>query len=222
MKRNQNNQSFMQRVKEWIKAHKIWSIIIAIAIIIIAFAVDGANQEQQEQDNKQAVEQSEKQHAKEDKAKKEKADKKEVASKSEKAENDVKETKADVKKNEQSDELSNDFRMDASNYLNQVATAYMTLGDLQTATSESEMISIIKEGQAEYDKANQYYNAIDPQNDKEQKIYEKISRIDGLSSRALMNVETGLNEYDTELIESATEDIEQAGDIANEIENEVE
>ena len=66
MKINQNNQSFMQKVKEWIKEHKILTVIIAVALIIVSFAVDGANQEQQEKENKQATEQSEKQQAKED------------------------------------------------------------------------------------------------------------------------------------------------------------
>ena len=98
----------------------------------------------------------------------------------------------------------------------------MTLGDLQTATSESEMMSIIKDGQAEYDKSNLYFTQLDPQNEKEEEIFEKLSEIDRLTSRALVDVESGLNEYDTELINSATLDIEQAGQIATEIGNEVE
>ena len=222
------NQSFMQKVKEWIKAHKVASTFIAIAVIIAAFAIDSNNQEQQEKENKQAVEQSEKQHAKEDKAKDEKAkedkadkaeeDNKEVAN----AESDVEEVKTDVEENKQDDELSDEFRTHASNYLDQVAISYMTLGDLQTATTESEMMSIIKDGQTEYNKSNQHYTQIDPQNEKEQEVFEQISKIDGLTSRALMNVEAGLNDYDTELIELATEDIEEAGQIATEIENEVE
>ena len=218
-----NNQSFMQKVKEWIKAHKVASTFIAIAVIIAAFAIDNENQEQQEKENKQAVEQSEKQQAKEDKAKDEKAnevevDNEEVAN----AENDVEEVKTDVEESNKDDELSDEFRTHASNYLDQVAISYMTLGDLQTATTESEMMSIIKDGQAEYNKSNQHYTQIDPQNEKEQEVFEQISKIDGLTSRALMNVEAGLNDYDTELIELATEDIEEAGQIATEIENEVE
>lgn len=228
MKRNQNNQSFIQKVKEWIKANKVKSIIIAALVIMAAFAMDDPSQEQQEKENKQAVEQSEKQHAKEDKAKDEKVkdekadevevDNEEVAN----AESDVEEVKTDVEENKQDDELSDEFRTNASDYLNQVAISYMTLGDLQTATSESEMMSVIKDGQSEYDKSNQYFTKLDPQNEKEQEIFEKLSEIDGLTSRALMNVETGLNDYDTELIELATKDIEEAGQIATEIENEVE
>lgn len=229
MKRNQNNQSFMQKVKEWIKANKVKSIIIAILVIIVAFAIDDPSQEQQEKDNKPATEQSEKQHAKEDKADK-KADEKEVDNKEvadagndvEEVKTDVEEVKTDVEENKQDDELSDEFRTYASNYLDQVAISYMTLGDLQTATSESEMMSVIKDGQSEYDKSNQYFTQLDPQNDKEQKIFEKLSKIDGLTSRALMNVEAGLNDYDADLINSATEDIEQAGQIATEIETEVE
>ena len=218
-----NNQSFTQKVKEWIKAHKVASTFIAIAVIIAAFAIDNENQEQQEKENKQAVEQSEKQHAKEDKAKEEKADEVEVDNEEvANAENDVEEVKTDVEESNKDDELSDEFRTHASNYLDQVATSYMTLGDLQTATTESEMMSIIKDGQAEYNKSNQHYTQIDPQNEKEQEVFEQISKIDGLTSRALMNVEAGLNDYDTELIELATEDIEEAGQIATEIESEVE
>ncbi|HJF68539.1 MAG TPA: hypothetical protein K8V85_09540 [Staphylococcus kloosii] len=218
-----NNQSFTQKVKEWIKAHKVASTFIAIAVIIFAFAIDSNNQEQQEKENKQVVEQSEKQHAKEDKAKEEKADEVEVDNEEvANAENDVEEVKTDVEENKQDDELSDEFRTHASNYLDQVAISYMTLGDLQTATTESEMMSIIKDGQAEYNKSNQHYTQIDPQNEKEQEVFEQISKIDGLTSRALMNVEAGLNDYDTELIELATEDIEEAGQIATEIESEVE
>lgn len=218
-----NNQSFTQKVKEWIKANKVKSIIIAALVIMAAFAIDNANQEQKEKDNKQAIEQSEKQHAKEDKAKEDKADEVEVDNEEvANAENDVEEVKTDVEENKQDDELSDEFRTHASNYLDQVATSYMTLGDLQTATTESEMMSIIKDGQAEYNKSNQHYTQIDPQNEKEQEVFEQISKIDGLTSRALMNVEAGLNDYDTELIELATEDIEEAGQIATEIESEVE
>lgn len=216
-----NNQSFMQKVKEWIKAHKVASTFIAIAVIIAAFAIDNAEQEQQEKENKQATEQSEKQHEKEDKAKDEKADEIEVDNEEvANTENDVEEVETDVEESKQ-DELSDEFRTNASNYLDQVAISYMTLGDLQTATTESEMMGIIKDGQAEYNKSNQYYTQIDPQNEKEQELFEKISKIDGLTSRALMNVEAGLN-YDTELIDLATEDIEKAGQIATEIETEVE
>lgn len=217
-----NNQSFMQKVKEWIKAHKVASTFIAIAVIIAAFVIDNAEQEQQEKENKQATEQSEKQHEKEDKAKDEKADEIEVDNEEvANTENDVEEVETDVEESKQ-DELSDEFRTNASNYLDQVAISYMTLGDLQTATTESEMMGIIKDGQAEYNKSNQYYTQIDPQNEKEQEVFEKISKIDGLTSRALMNVEAGLNDYDTELIDLATEDIEKAGQIATEIETEVE
>lgn len=225
MKRNQNNQSFMQNVKSWIKEHKILTVIIAVALIIVSFAVDGANQEQQEKENKQATEQSEKQQAKDDKADEKEVDNKEVAdagSDVEEVETDVEEVKTDVEESKQDDELSSEFRTYASNYLDQVALSYMTLGDLQTATSESEMMSVIKDGQAEYDKSNLYFTQLDPQNEKEQKVFEKLSEIDRLTSRALVDVESGLNEYDTELINSATEDIEQAGQIATEIEIEVE
>ena len=220
-----NNQPFMQKVKEWIKAHKVASTFIAIAVIIFAFAIDNAEQEQQAKDNKPATEQSEMQHAKYDKADEKEVDNKEVAdagSDVEEVETDVEEVKTDVEENKQDEELSSEFRTYASNYLDQVALSYMTLGDLQTATSESEMMSIIKDGQAEYDKSNLYFTQLDPQNEKEEEIFEKLSEIDRLTSRALVDVESGLNEYDTELINSATLDIEQAGQIATEIGNEVE
>lgn len=220
-----NNQSFMQKVKEWIKAHKVASTFIAIAVIITAFAIDNAEQEQQAKDNKPATEQSEKQQAKDDKADEKEVDNKEVAdtgSDVEEVETDVEEVKTDVEENKQDEELSSEFRTYASNYLDQVALSYMTLGDLQTATSESEMMSIIKDGQAEYDKSNLYFTQLDPRNEKEEEIFEKLSEIDRLTSRALVDVESGLNEYDTELINSATLDIEQAGQIATEIGNEVE
>lgn len=225
MKRNQNNQSFMQKVKEWIKANKVKSIIIAALVIMAAFAMDDPSQEQQEKDNKPATEQSEKQQAKDDKADEKEVDNKEVTDTGNDVEEigtDVEESKTDVEENKQDDELSDEFRTNASDYLNQVAISYMTLGDLQTATSESEMMGVIKDGQSEYDKSNQYFTKLDPQNEKEQEIFEKLNEIDGLTSRALINVEAGLNDYDADLINSATEDIEQAGQIATEIEIEVE
>ena len=213
-----NNQSFMQKVKEWIKAHKVASTFIAIAVIITAFAIDDAEQEQQAKDNKPATEQSEKQNKKDDKADEKEVDNKEVADTG----SDVEEVETDVEENKQDDELSSEFRTYASNYLDQVALSYMTLGDLQSATTESEMMSVIKDGQAEYDKSNLYFTQLDPQNEKEQKIFEKLSEIDRLTSRALVDVESGLNEYDADLINSATEDIEQAGQVATEIQIEVE
>ena len=53
-------------------------------------------------------------------------------------------------------------------------------------------------------------------------IFKKISKVDGLAARALMNAEDGLNRYDTDTIDSATKDIEESSIVMDEIMNDIE
>lgn len=104
----------------------------------------------------------------------------------------------------------------------QLSDSYMVLGDLETAETETEMKAIIKQAQRAYDLTNEYYTALDPQNDKEQKLFDQITDIDTLASSALINAEDGMETLDVDLINQATEDIEASGDIAEQINMEIE
>lgn len=143
-----------------------------------------------------------------------------ISEESESLGNEVEETETIV--DEESEEISDDFRDNAGKYLLQLSDSYMVLGDLETAETETEMKAIIKQAQSAYDLTNEYYTALDPQNDKEQKLFDQITDIDTLASSALINAEDGMETLDVDLINQATEDIEASGDIAEQINMEIE
>lgn len=143
-----------------------------------------------------------------------------ISEESESLGNEVVETETIV--DEESEEISDDFRYNAGKYLLQLSDSYMVLGDLETAETETEMKAIIKQAQSAYDLTNEYYTALDPQNDKEQKLFDQITDIDTLASSALINAEDGMETLDVDLINQATEDIEASGDIAEQINTEIE
>lgn len=143
-----------------------------------------------------------------------------ISEESESLGNEVVETETIV--DEESEEISDDFRDNAGKYLLQLSDSYMVLGDLETAETETEMKAIIKQAQRAYDLTNEYYTALDPQNDKEQKLFDQITDIDTLASSALINAEDGMETLDVDLINQATEDIEASADIAEQINMEIE
>ena len=104
----------------------------------------------------------------------------------------------------------------------QLSISYETLGLLTDAEDEREMMNIIKTAQSDYDETNQYFTNLDPQNDAEQKMYDKLLDIDTLASSALINAEDGLKTDDVDLINQATEDIESSGIIADTIYEDIE
>lgn len=197
-------KNLLSNIKEWIKKHRVASALIALAFIGICFAIDDNENQKQDEQNKTEVAQSE---SKEDKADEEESKPDEVAEETEQPE---------------AEGLSPEFKENTSDYFMQLSSAYSTLGDLTYAETESEMMTIIKSAQSEYDLTNEYYAALDPQTKEEKDLFKKISKVDGLAARALMNAEDGLNRYDTDTIDSATEDIEESSIVMDEIMNDIE
>lgn len=94
-----NNKKFLDKVKEWVKAHKIWSGIIALVIVscIVGPFMEEEEETQSEEPKKETVandSSKDKQEAKEEKAKQEQA--KQEAK--EKKESEEKAKKAEAKK----------------------------------------------------------------------------------------------------------------------------
>lgn len=212
-------KNLLSNIKEWIKNHRVASAFIALAIIMAAFAIDDSENASKPEQNKNEVAQTE---TKESKADEKESKPKEVTEETEELETEA--SSADVEEIEQPEKegLSPEFKENTSNYFMQLSSSYSTLGDLTTAETENEMMSIIKDAQSEYDLTNEYYTALDPQTKEEKAVFKKISKVDGLAARALMNAEDGLNRYDTETINSATEDIEESSVVMDDIMNDIE
>lgn len=192
---------FMWKNAEWKTGGKIAITIICSLILIVGLSP--SDEETKGDDVNQEETQSEPTYDEQE----------DIADESESVESDVEETETVI-----DDELSDEFANNAGNYLLQLSDSYTVLGDLESAQTESEMKAIIKEAQSEYDLTNEYYTALEPQNDREQAIYDKITDIDALASSALINAEDGLDTGDVNLINQATEDIEESGVIAESIE----
>lgn len=216
-------KNLLSNTKEWIKNHRVASALIALAFIGICFAIDENENEKQAEQNKEEVAQSQ-DNKKETKSEKKESEPKEVESETEKLETKADETKDDIEKIKQpkTKGLSPEFKDNVSSYFIQLSSSYSTLGDLTDAETESEMMSVIKSAQSEYDLTNKYYAALDPQTEEEKAVFKKITKVDGLAARALMNAEDGLNRYDTETIDSATEDIEESEVVMDDIMNDIE
>lgn len=219
-------KNLLSNIKEWIKNHRVASAFIALAIIMIAFAIDDSENQKQDEQNKNEVAQTETKESKPDK-KESKVDEKEskpkeVTEETEELEKEASNTDVEEIEQPEKEGLSPEFKENTSNYFMQLSSAYSTLGELTTAETESEMMSIIKDAQSEYDLTNEYYTALDPQTKEEKAVFKKISKVDGLAARALMNAEDGLNRYDTDTIDSATEDIEESSVVMDEIMNDIE
>lgn len=205
-------KNLLSNIKEWIKNHRVASALIALAFIGICFAIDDSENQKQDEQNKNEVAQSE---SKENKTDEEESKPDEVAEETEELETE------EIEQPE-AEGLSPEFKENTSDYFMQLSSAYSTLGDLTYAETESEMMTVIKSAQSEYDLTNEYYAALDPQTEEEKAMFKKISKVDGLAARALMNAEDGLNRYDTDTIDSATEDIEESSIVMDEIMNDIE
>lgn len=211
MKRyNKNTEKFTVRVQEWVKANRIKSIIIALVLIVVIGAA-ASDEDVKTDDTKQEAKQ-EKQEPK-----------KEVAEKTEVEDVETEDVTPEIEKVETEIEqpnqegLSEEFKDNAGSYLMQLSVSYETLGLLTNVEDEREAMNIIKAAQSDYDETNQYFANLDPQNDAEQKVYDKLLDIDTLASSALINAEDGLETEDEDLINQATEDIESSGIIADTI-----
>lgn len=205
---------FMWKNAQWSKRSKI--IVTAIfGVLTIATLTNDPDSEENvsepKQEQTQATEKEETQQEESEET---------ISEESESLGNEVEETEAVA--DEESEEISDDFRDNAGKYLLQLSDSYMVLGDLETAETETEMKAIIKQAQRAYDLTNEYYTELDPQNDKEQKLFDQITDIDTLASSALINAENGMETLDVDLINQATEDIEASGDIAEQINTEIE
>ena len=222
MKRyDKNTEKFTVKVQEWIKANRIKSIIIALVLIGVIGAAATSDEDAKTDDTKQEAKQETQEP------------KKEVAEETEDVETEVEDVETEdvtpeIEKAEteieqpKEDGLSEEFTDNAGSYLMQLSVSYETLGLLTDAEDEREMMNIIKTAQSDYDETNQYFTNLDPQNDAEQKMYDKLLDIDTLASSALINAEDGLKTDDVDLINQATEDIESSGIIADTIYEDIE
>lgn len=212
-------KNLLSNIKEWIKKHRVASALIALAFIGICFAIDDNENQKQDEQNKNEVAQSE---SKENKTDEEESKPDKVAEETEELETEAIDTEIEEIEQPEAEGLSPEFKENANDYFMQLSSAYLTLGDLTYAETETEMMAIIKSAQSEYDLTNEYYAALNPQTEEEKAIFKKISKVDGLAARALMNAEDGLNRYDTDTIDSATEDIEESSIVIDEIMNDIE
>lgn len=219
MKRyNKNIESFTVRVRKWIKGNKIKSIIIAIVLIgiigVAATSEEDVNTDNAKQETKQETKEPKKEKTEDVATEVENVETEDATPEIEKAKTEVEQPKQEG--------LSEEFANNAGNYLMQLSVSYETLGLLTNAEDEREMMNIIKTAQSDYDETNQYFANLDPQNDKEQKVYDKLLDIDTLASSALINAEDGLKTNDVDLINQATEDIESSSTIADTIYDDIE
>lgn len=223
-------KNLLSNIKEWIKKHRVASAFIALAIIMAAFAIDDSENQKQDEQNKNEVAQTE---TKESKPDKKESNPKEVTEETEDVETKVEDVEnedvtPEIDKAEteieqpKQDGLSEEFADNAGSYLMQLSVSYETLGLLTDAEDEREMMNIIKTAQSDYDETNQYFTNLDPQNDAEQKMYDKLLDIDTLATSALINAEDGLKTNDVDLINQATEDIESSAVIADTIYEDIE
>ncbi len=206
-KYNKNTEKFTVRVQNWVKANRIKSIIIALVLIGVIGAAATSDEDVKTDDTKQEAKQETKEPKKEVAKETEDVETEDVTQEVEKAETEIEQPKEDG--------LSEEFADNAGNYLLQLSVSYETLGLLTDAEDEREMMNIIKTAQSDYDETNQYFANLDPQNDAEQEMYDKLLDIDTLASSALINAEDGLKTDDVDLINQATEDIESSGIIAD-------
>lgn len=223
-------KNLLSNIKEWIKNHRVASAFIALAIIMAAFAIDDSENASKPEQNKNEVAQME---TKESKADEKESKPKEVAEETEDVETKVEDVEnedvtPEIDKAEteieqpKQDGLSEEFADNAGSYLMQLSVSYETLGLLTDAEDEKEMMNIIKTAQSDYDETNQYFTNLEPQNDAEKKVYDKLLDIDTLASSALINAEDGLKTNDVDLINQATEDIESSAVIADTIYEDIE
>lgn len=185
----------------------LWFVVIILAIGVIG-ALFGSDEETKNPQEKQTT-QEEKPKASENKKEDVKADKEK--------EEEVKEETIPTPKKEDPNKVSDKFKTDSQVYLMELSVSYDIIGTLAEAEDEEEMMDIIEEGQRDFILAQGSFSEITPTNNKEQEIYDKLSEMNTLTESALDKAETGLINEDVDIINSATEDIIQSGDIAETI-----
>lgn len=115
-------------------------------------------------------------------------------------------------------ELSSKYKHKAKRYIEKVSKSYRTMGELsEDNLTDGKILNIMHAAQDEFEKAQNTYNVLDPKTDKDKEVQKKIERINALTDRAYMNAEQGFNDRDEQLIESATDDIEESGDNMHEL-----
>ena len=215
---DKNTEKFTVRVFEWIKANRVKSIIIALVLIGVIGAAASSDEDTKTDDTKQEAKQETKESKKEVtedvSTEIEDVETEDATPEIEKAETEIEKPKEDG--------MSEEFADNAGSYLMQLSVSYETLGLLTNAEDERAMMNIIKTAQSDYDETNQYFTNLEPQNDAEQKVYDKLLDIDTLASSALINAEDGLRANDVDLINQATEDIESSAVIADTIYEDIE
>lgn len=207
MKNNKPNkiERGANKLGNWIKEHKMLSVVILMAIVIIGGVASNEEQKEIENETKEVT----------------KADK----SKEEKVEEPTEEiAKADdvdvVPVDETVDEgVSDEFRESANNYFSRLGMSYTTLGEWTNADNmtPTEMMDVVKEAQSYYDDANEFFVELDPQNEKEEELFSKITEIDNLAMSALLDAEVGLDAMDPSYLDNAAINIEQSGNISEEV-----
>lgn len=186
----------------WSKAAKI-IVTVAIAILgMIAFVTDDDTEE-----TKPKQETSQTAHKTEEKA--------EDTKQHEKKETPKKDT---VDQNK----VSHRYQSDVERYVSKVGKSYQTTSKLDEQDTRGEMLKLIREAQGQFDKAQFTYDDLEPKTDKDKEAQKKVDRINALTDRAYMNAEQGLIDTDVDLINLATDDIEESGEIITDLQNDLE
>ena len=120
---------------------------------------------------------------------------------------------------EENTEITESFRTEAYQYLTDLTTSYETIGGLADTEELSDMKEIVANGKSDFSIAEESFKNINPTNDKEQEIYTKLTRINGLSKSAIKKAETGLENEDVYTLESATNDIDESNSIMETLDN---
>ncbi len=120
---------------------------------------------------------------------------------------------------EENTEITESFRTEAYQYLTDLTTSYETIGGLADTEELSDMKEIVANGKSDFSIAEESFKNINPTNDKEQEIYTKLTRINGLSKSAIEKAETGLENEDVYTLESATNDIDESNSIMETLDN---
>lgn len=115
-------------------------------------------------------------------------------------------------------ELSSKYKHKAKRYIDKVSKSYRTMGELsEDNLTDGKILNIMHDAQDEFEKAQNTYDVLDPKTDKDKEVQKKIERINALTDRAYMNAEDGFNNRDEQLIESATDDIDESGENMHEL-----
>lgn len=132
------------------------------------------------------------------------------------------EQRVQQKQVEDENETTQYFEQDVRDYMAQVSKTYLMAGDLSDEDNdENTNVNIIYDTQEEFEKAKNIYQKLQPKSEKDEEIYKDLQRINILTDRALSNVLDGYINDDPDKIEHATEDINEVGEITQNIDMEI-